>query len=435
MSLNAMRVTIGLIVLAGPVACQRAESAEASAGQPARAAPEAEVVGYERGDWWRQNLNELILSAGHIVISHGEAQSAGALIECQPNARSKADALRLARKLSRELTQEPEHFAAAARQYSDEPLTAASGGSLGVFSAMAVPPQFVDALANLNEGQVSRPVETPQGYHIIRRLRVPAAESLGIARIVIKYDGAFGWRRTDRDVPPHTRQQARELAQRVADELRQTPGAFERLAMQYSESDDARRGGDLGVWSTYQGGDSDFMKLSVASQLSGGGISEPFDIQTGLQIVQRRAVVPQPNFAASVITVGYAGSQISRRLARTERTAARAKELATRIARDAASHPDRFDRLSRERCDGAFCGVQAWSSGHGLTDLEVAIGHLKIGEIAPAPIDTPLGFLVIRRDDAVQHPPPALPPTRSSFTLFAAAAAASAAQRGAAQGM
>jgi foldase protein PrsA len=63
-----------------------------------------------------------------------------------------------------------EDFAALAKQYSTEPAAKDSGGSLGElqYNDPNYDPTFVAAAMKLNQGQVSDPVLTQFGYHIIK---------------------------------------------------------------------------------------------------------------------------------------------------------------------------------------------------------------------------------------------------------------------------
>jgi parvulin-like peptidyl-prolyl isomerase len=61
-----------------------------------------------------------------------------------------------------------EDFATLARQYSQDTNSAAQGGRLPVFSKGQMVPAFADAVDALKPSQVSGPVETPFGLHIIQ---------------------------------------------------------------------------------------------------------------------------------------------------------------------------------------------------------------------------------------------------------------------------
>lgn len=61
-----------------------------------------------------------------------------------------------------------ESFEDLAREFSNDPVSAAQGGSLGWAGAGDYPEAFEEALFALEEGQVSAPVHTEFGYHLIR---------------------------------------------------------------------------------------------------------------------------------------------------------------------------------------------------------------------------------------------------------------------------
>lgn len=59
-------------------------------------------------------------------------------------------------------------FAALAREFSQDPGSAAKGGDLGYARRGMFVPEFEQALYKLNPGEVSEPVQTPYGFHVIR---------------------------------------------------------------------------------------------------------------------------------------------------------------------------------------------------------------------------------------------------------------------------
>ncbi len=67
------------------------------------------------------------------------------------------------------------NFAAMADKYSTDPTAKQNHGYMGVFRRGMMVPQFSDATANLKPGEISQPVETQYGYHIIQR--TPYAEA------------------------------------------------------------------------------------------------------------------------------------------------------------------------------------------------------------------------------------------------------------------
>lgn len=68
-----------------------------------------------------------------------------------------------------------EDFASLAEEVSDDPGSAAGGGDLGFAGPGAYDEAFEEALYRLEPGEITKPVETPFGFHIIKLLEVRAA--------------------------------------------------------------------------------------------------------------------------------------------------------------------------------------------------------------------------------------------------------------------
>ncbi|HGY9625057.1 SurA N-terminal domain-containing protein [Pseudomonas sp. NY15356] len=69
-----------------------------------------------------------------------------------------------------------EDFAALAKEFSQDPGSANNGGDLGFAGPGVYDPAFEEALYKLNQDQVSEPVRTEFGYHLIKLLGVQAPE-------------------------------------------------------------------------------------------------------------------------------------------------------------------------------------------------------------------------------------------------------------------
>lgn len=101
----------------------------------------------------------------HILISYTGAKQARANVT-----RTKAEALTLAKKLAAELKKAPKKFEEYAKKHSNGP-SASRGGSLGKWKkGRRMLPEFNVAIDKMKIGQVSDPVETPFGFHVIQRL-------------------------------------------------------------------------------------------------------------------------------------------------------------------------------------------------------------------------------------------------------------------------
>ncbi len=83
--------------------------------------------------------------------------------------RTEEEALALAKELVERL-RAGEDFAELARQYSDDPGSRDNGGELGWFGRGRMVPEFEEAAFSLEPGEISDPVKTQFGYHIIQVL-------------------------------------------------------------------------------------------------------------------------------------------------------------------------------------------------------------------------------------------------------------------------
>ncbi|MGZ3711092.1 MAG: peptidylprolyl isomerase [Bdellovibrionota bacterium] len=61
-----------------------------------------------------------------------------------------------------------EDFEVLAKKYSKDPTSAQNMGDLGFMTRSRMPPQFSEAAFSMKAGEISQPVKTPFGYHIIK---------------------------------------------------------------------------------------------------------------------------------------------------------------------------------------------------------------------------------------------------------------------------
>jgi len=107
------------------------------------------------------------------------------LIEEKPDGSHQATLKEIQQRLAK-----GEDFAALAKQYSVDTGSASQGGDLGETTGDSFVPEFETALAKLKVGQVSEPVKTKFGYHIIKLLgqKEPKIETLAASRPRIEAD-------------------------------------------------------------------------------------------------------------------------------------------------------------------------------------------------------------------------------------------------------
>lgn len=83
--------------------------------------------------------------------------------------RSEASTQKLAKNIAKRL-KSGDDFSELARQYSEDPGSALQGGDLGWSDPKSYVPAFREALAKLKPGEISDPVKSPFGWHIIQLL-------------------------------------------------------------------------------------------------------------------------------------------------------------------------------------------------------------------------------------------------------------------------
>jgi peptidyl-prolyl cis-trans isomerase D len=117
--------------------------------------------------------------ASHILIA-GESGNA----EARKAAKAKIE------ELYARLKKEPKAFPALAKQFSQDPGSAARGGDLGFFERGAMVKAFDDVVFGMKPGELSAPVETEFGYHLIQltAVRGGKAKTFEEARAEIEAD-------------------------------------------------------------------------------------------------------------------------------------------------------------------------------------------------------------------------------------------------------
>ncbi|MCH2201721.1 MAG: peptidyl-prolyl cis-trans isomerase [Fuerstiella sp.] len=108
-------------------------------------------------------VSEVKVSASHILIPYKMALNSSADVT-----RTKEEAFKLAQEIAVKAKGLSTNFGNLAREYSEGP-SASVGGDLGNFFPSTMAKSFRDATLALEIGEVSDPVETQYGIHIIRR--------------------------------------------------------------------------------------------------------------------------------------------------------------------------------------------------------------------------------------------------------------------------
>jgi peptidyl-prolyl cis-trans isomerase SurA len=156
-------------------------------------------------------------------------------------------------------------------EYSDDPGTASKGGKLGQTNRGDLVPEYETAAYSMKEGEISQPVVSSFGVHIIR-VNSRAGEKINTNHILFKIDP------TEADMAA-TKTRADSIAAAAKG------GAdFGELALKYSiDAKTAAKGGDLG-WFNPSDLPEDFRQ--PLAKLNKNDISEAFRSQFGTHVVK-----------------------------------------------------------------------------------------------------------------------------------------------------
>lgn len=174
-------------------------------------------------------------------------------------------------------------FCQLAARNSDDPNTRASCGDLGMRNCNDFVPEFCSACKKLQANEVSMPIETPFGFHIVRMLD-RTLEQIHVQHILISIP------RGESD-----RERVRAELVRLREQILDGKLSFEDAARQYSEEQDTRGfGGALGKLAAAS------LEPSMAQlldSLADGAITEPLPYSTnptkqGYHILWKKRTIP-----------------------------------------------------------------------------------------------------------------------------------------------
>ncbi|MVF13095.1 molecular chaperone SurA [Ketobacter sp. MCCC 1A13808] len=167
-------------------------------------------------------------------------------------------------------------FSSMALQYSAGE-TALSGGDLGWRKAAQLPTIFADVALEMKAGEVSAPIRSASGFHIIKVLELRGGteqmvEQTKTRHILVKPNEI------------RSESETQHLINEIHDDVVADPEQFPILAKTYSDDPgSAMQGGELG-WVNPGTMVPEFEK--VMSETQPGGISEPFQSNFGWHILQ-----------------------------------------------------------------------------------------------------------------------------------------------------
>ncbi|MEN9830515.1 MAG: Chaperone SurA precursor [Pseudomonadota bacterium] len=177
-----------------------------------------------------------------------------------------------------------ESFAALAQAFSQAPDKGANGGEMGLRTVDRYPTLFIDSTQSLNKGEVSEPVRSGAGFHILKVLDKKQSEMSNT--LILQTRARHILLRTGSELSEAAaRNRLVTYKQRV-----QTGTDFADLARQFSQDGSASAGGDLG-WASPGQFVPEFEE--VMARLQPGQISDPLISRFGahlIQVMERREV-------------------------------------------------------------------------------------------------------------------------------------------------
>lgn len=105
-----------------------------------------------------------IAGAAQVLVTYKGAELAPPTVT-----RTKDAAKKIAAEALAKIKKDKMPFEEAAKKYSDDPASKAAGGAIGNFERNAMPAAFSTATFAMKVGDISDVVETPRGFHIIKR--------------------------------------------------------------------------------------------------------------------------------------------------------------------------------------------------------------------------------------------------------------------------
>ena len=172
-------------------------------------------------------------------------------------------------------------FAKVSASFSDAP-NALEGGNLGWKSGAQMPALFLDALKTMQIGDISSPLRSPNGFHVLKLTNKRGGNSPLVIQqthsrhILIKLSEIMS-------------EKEGKLKMDNIKERLDNGEKFEALARQYSEDSTASSGGDLG-W--VNPGDTVPQFEKAMNELKDNQISQPIRTQFGwhiIQVIERRS--------------------------------------------------------------------------------------------------------------------------------------------------
>ncbi|MDN3204889.1 peptidylprolyl isomerase [Algoriphagus sediminis] len=209
------------------------------------------------------------------------------LFQFPPNA-SKEDSLivlRMAVKVKQEV-ENGGNINELAVEYSDDPSAKLNRGDLGYFTALQMVPAFEDAVYNMRTGEISDPVLTDFGYHIIQVMdRRPNPGQVKVSHLLVRIDPEN----------PDGEDNAKRLVGDIYQEIQKESTSWTEIVKNFSEDASTREKGGMLPWFSVGSMIPEF-EMTAFSLSEEGEISPPVKTQYGYHILRLEDKRPLESF-------------------------------------------------------------------------------------------------------------------------------------------
>ncbi|MDG1278071.1 MAG: peptidylprolyl isomerase [Algoriphagus sp.] len=216
-----------------------------------------------------------VIRASHILIQF-------------PPTPSKEDSL-IVLKMALKVKNEVENggnFNQLALEYSDDPSAKQNKGDLGYFTALQMVQPFEDAAYNMKPGEVSNPVLTNFGYHIIAvQDRQPNPGQVQVSHILVRIDPNN----------PNGEDLAKRKVNDIYIEIQKESTTWEDIVRDYSEDPSSREKGGLLPWFSVGSMIPEF-EMAAFMLTEPGEVSPPIRTQYGYHILRLEEKKPLESF-------------------------------------------------------------------------------------------------------------------------------------------
>lgn len=262
-------------------------------------------------------------------------------------------ALNRAKSLRDSILVHGKDFETLAKRHSQDPSAKKNAGFLGYFTVFDMVYPFETGAFNTPVGQVSEPVRSGYGYHLIKvHDKVESTGKKSVAHIIVRIGPQYSAKDTA---------MAKSRIKEIYDGLK-NGGDFAKMAADYSDDGTtSKKGGLLGSGRLIQ------KMEEIKLKLGEGEISEPFNTDYGWHIMKVIEVDPIKSFDESK------------------------NEIKARIARDARSYLSREILIKRVKKEGNYTENKENLKKFGATFRDEDFGALNKGLWRP--VDSLIGSL------------------------------------------